>query len=205
MAIGAIAAGAQLVGTGLSLYQAFNQKRPQVPDISAEIARIRSLYAEAREQARQEVIRTGQDLRGQAAQGLATRGILRSPVSENVFGRIREETIRETGRQTGRIAEAEAGAIGGVLGQLLQLNMAAQERRSQQDAARWSAVAGAVGGLGNVAQNFSTPPRVPQQGFAPMAQPGQFGPIIPTPAAQQFTQGRTNQRLLASMFGLGGR
>lgn len=188
-------------GIGASLYGAMNQKRPSVPDIGAEIARIRQLYAEARAQATQEAMRVGQDLRGQAAQGLATRGILRSPVSENVFGRIREETQREVGRQTGRLAEAEAGAIGGALGQLLQLNMAAQEKRAQQDAARWGAVAGGIGALGDVAQNFQTPMEQPAR-FTPMAPQGQFSPMVPSPAAQQFTQGRTNQRLLAAMFGM---
>lgn len=192
------------VGAGTALYGAFNQKRTQVPDIGAELARIRQLYAEARAQATQEAMRAGQELRGQAAQNLATRGILRSPVSENVFGKVTENTQREIGRATGQLALGEAQAMSGALGQLLQLNMAAQERRSQQDAARFGAIGGAVGSLGNVFGSFQRPAAQPAQ-FSGMAPQGQFSPMTPTPAAQQFTQGRTNQRLLASMFGLGGR
>lgn len=169
----------------------FNKgSRPKVPDISAELGRIRALYDQARTAARANINAEAATGRQNLASNLATRGILRAPVSAAFGARLEDFRLREIANAEGQIAGQEAGAMTNALAALIGAEQNAQERNAQINAQRFGQL-GALGstllmaglnnrpGAGRVAapgvagQSFTTP-----QGFA-------FNPAsLATPSAR---------------------
>ena len=123
----------------------FGRKKARVPDISAELAQIRGLFASAREEAFKSIDVQGQQARGLAASNLAARGTYRSGVAEHSFGRISGEVTQAKGQAAGQLAGQEANAIASVLQSLIGQRIQADNLNAQRSAA----LAGQFGSLGS--------------------------------------------------------
>ena len=123
----------------------FGRKKARVPDISAELAQIRGLFASAREEAFKAIDVQGQQARGLAASNLAGRGVLRSGVSESTFGELSRGVTQAKGQAAGQLAGQEANAIASVLQSLIGQRMQVEQLNQQRSAA----LAGQFGSLGS--------------------------------------------------------
>lgn len=144
MAIPAAISAASAIGGFLQKPQ-----RVSIPDISAELARIRSYYETARQNAIANIKHEAGQMRGQAASNLAARGIYRAPVSENVFGRLREATGRDIATAEANIGVQSADAQSRALAALLGAQQQAQQFNAQAQAQRQAAIFGGLGSLGS--------------------------------------------------------
>jgi hypothetical protein len=138
------AAGLALSAGSLG-YSIFGGKRQKQFDISGELGRIGDLYAQARESARAAVNREAALGRRNTADNLAARGVYRSPVAENSFGRLEERRLGAIADVEGSLAGEEARTKAGVLSAGLGYAAAEEDRRMQ----RTAAIAGGVSSLGN--------------------------------------------------------
>jgi hypothetical protein len=184
-------------------------KSVAVPDISAELARIQALYEQARQNAVANIKYEAGQTRAQAASNLASRGIYRAPVSENVFGKLRESTGRDIATTEANIGVQSADAQSRMLQALLGAQQQASQYNAQQQAQRLSSIYGGLGSLGSALFSYGMnkpgqtdgqgsytrmQPDTAWQGFglgygAPsqnLVPPPQFGPMQPSPTAMQF-------------------
>lgn len=123
-------------------------RKVPVPDISAELARISGLFAQARQAAIATIEQRGQAERGLIASNLAARGILRSPVSEAVFARQREAIGQDIAAVSGQIAGQEGMASAQVLQGLMASTQRAQFANLQLEQQRAQAITGSLGAIG---------------------------------------------------------
>jgi len=164
-----------VVGGVAGAFTLGNRQRFQVPDISGELARVRALYEQARVQARANIKQEAAETRGQLAGNLATRGLLRAPVSENVFGRLREATSRDIATSEASIGAQEAGAISSLLSALLGARTQSQAGNVGLAQARTKDISGALGSVGGTLLNIGLN-RPGGGGQTPMApSPGMTG------------------------------
>ena len=139
-----IAALALTVGT--TAYSIFGPKPKQkVPDISAELGRIRALYEQAKAAARANINAEAATGRQNLASNLATRGILRAPVSAAFGARLEDARLREIANAEGQLAGQEAGSLSQALAALIGAEQTAQQRNEEIRAARF----GQLGALGS--------------------------------------------------------
>lgn len=148
-----------LLGTGLQAGGAIGSllsrpKKMEVPDIGAELARIRAYYDQAASVARQGITQRAGEARTQAASNLAARGIYSSPVSQNVFGRLEQERQRNLAESDSQIGLGSAQAQAGALGMLMGAQQQAQQYNNQLQAQRQAAIYGGLGQLGTSLMNF---------------------------------------------------
>ncbi len=141
----ALLAGAGLSGGSLlaSLIGGGGRRGPSI-DVQAELDKISGIYQKAGATARSSIAAEAGRLKKSAASDLAARGILSSPVSENVFSEIRREELGAIANSEASLAREEAGARGALLRALLGESLGLQQLGDQRSAAR----TGAIGGLG---------------------------------------------------------
>lgn len=164
----------QAAGTARSLLS--KPKSISVPDISGELARIRAYYDQAAATARANLKQEAGEQRGLAASNLAARGIYSSPVSENVFGRMREALGRDIATSEANIGVQSANAQAQALGALLGANQQAQQFNAQQQAQRQAAIYGGLGSLGSSLLGFGLSGMGGKPGASPM-NPMAGGPV----------------------------
>ena len=160
----------QAAGTGASFFQ----KRPKmdVPDISAELARIRALYEQARQTAVANIKQEAGQARGLAASNLATRGIYRAPVSENVFGKMREAEGRDIATAEANIGVQSADAQARMLASLMGAQQQAQQYNLGLEQQRMAGLYQGLGSLGSALFSYGmNRPEVQQQGSYTRMQP----------------------------------
>lgn len=164
---GGLATAGGLAGSLLS-----RPRSVSVPDISAELARIRAYYDQAAAVARQGITQRAGESRGLQASNLAARGIYSSPVSENVFGKLESDKQRNLAESDATIGMESARAQSGALGTLFGAQQQAQQYNASQQAQRQAAIYGGLGSLGSTLLNFglSSPGAAPG---GPVGVPGQ--------------------------------
>lgn len=118
-----------------------------LPDISAELARISSLFAEARKAAIAGINREAAQGRRAAASNLAGRGVLESPASENTFSALEEGRLSSISQAEGQLAGQEAGMRAQLLNSLLGLRVDLEGQERERADARRNALFGAGGSL----------------------------------------------------------
>ena len=141
-----------LIGGGIGAlaggFGLFGKKRKQRKiDIGAELARIRGLFESQRSQAEASIRRASGQQRGRVANNLAARGILRSPVSENSFQRVREAELAAVGQSNAQIGAAQANAESRLLSQLLGLRFAQEQQADQRRASLFGTLGSISGNL----------------------------------------------------------
>lgn len=166
MAFPFLAAGAALGAAGTIGSLLSKPQRMSVPDISAELARIRAYYDQASATARANLKQEAGEQRGLAASNLAARGIYSSPVSENVFGRMRDALGRDIATSEANIGVQSANAQANALGALMGAQQQASQFNAQQQAQRQAAIYGGLGSLGSSLLSFGL-----SRGGAPGASP----------------------------------
>ena len=134
--------GAGLGGTAGGILGSLFSKRQKTPDISSEIARIVSLFAQLRAQQEANINRQAAQGRTQAASNLASRRTYRSPVAENTFNALEGERLNALATSGAQLAGQEAQTISSLLRELLGLDVAGQERQQQVEAARTGQLTG---------------------------------------------------------------
>lgn len=137
-----IGIGAGVGGLAGALGAFGKTKKPQVPNIGAEMARISELFEQLKAQTTANINREAGQGRKLAASNLAGRGVYRSGVSENTFGALEGERLNSIATANAQLAGQEAGMRSALLSQLLGLNMEAQNREAQAGAARTGAITG---------------------------------------------------------------
>ena len=163
---GGLSTAAGLAGSLFSKPQRMN-----IPDIGAELARIRAYYDQAALVARQGITQRAGEARGQTAANLAARGVYSSPVSENSFGRLEAEKQRNLAESDASIGMGSAQAQAGALGTLFGANQQAQQYNAQQQAQRQAAIYGGLGSLGTSLLGFGLSGGQPGAG-GPVGVPG---------------------------------
>lgn len=148
-AIANIATGSKVTRTLLG------EDKPTPMDPSAELARIRALYGERRAALVSEIRGETARRRSQAAANLATRGILRAPVSEATFGEVRRVGMEAESKALGELAGQQAGVEAQLMAQYAQMNM---QREMQARAERNQLIAALIGGGASIASGFLTAP-----------------------------------------------
>ena len=150
------ALGGLLLGGGLGGF--FGGSKRKSIDISAEIAKIKALYAENRQAAIAAINKEAAQGRTAAASNLAVRGIYRSPVSERTFNLLEDARLSAIGQASGRIAGEQAGVQAQLLQMLTGQGIQDQQLREQRRAALFG-VLGGVGGslLAGGARNYQKP------------------------------------------------
>lgn len=173
-------AGLALGAGGLG-YSIFGTSAPKAPDISDELRRIRDLFDQARAAAIQSINYEATQARGQATANLAARGTYRSPVAENVYGKLQESRLRAIGAAEGALAGQQAKTQADVLNQLLGYNLAGQQAGAQREAA----IAGGLTSFGGSllmpylwGREGSPTTRAPLTNLGPSGD-GQYYPVMP--------------------------
>jgi hypothetical protein len=158
-----VAAG---VGTGLAgagLLGSFLQKSHSgVPDISGELANLKSIFEGLRARAEAGITKASGQGRAQSAANMAARGTYSSPVAEHTFGRIEDNRINAIADSNAQLSGQEAQLRAGLLGHLLNMTTDANARKDAINAGRWGALTGiganlAMGGLGAMGSGGGTP------------------------------------------------
>ena len=114
----------------------FGKKRGSSVDISGELANIRAQIAKAREAATANINRHAALGRRSAADNLATRGVYRSPVAENTFGRLEVGRLAAIGEAEGQLAGQQAGLESQLLSALLGYKIQDERSASEANAGR---------------------------------------------------------------------
>lgn len=136
-----IGAGIGGIAGGLGL---FGKKKNTMPDISGELAKISSLFAQLRQNNTDNInYQAGQGRRA-AASNLAARGIYRAPVSENTFNQLEGDRLRSIASSNASLAGQEAGLRSSLLNALLGYNLKANQLANQGT----SQVIGSLGNIG---------------------------------------------------------
>lgn len=125
----------------------FPSSSSSLPDISAELARISSLFEQARTSARAGINREAAQGRRSAASNLAVRGGYESPASEHTFGALEEGRLASIGQAEGQLAGQEAGMRAQLLNSLLGLRVGLEGEQRQRADSRRNALFGAGGSL----------------------------------------------------------
>lgn len=136
----AIPLAVPLIMTGAGLAGSLLQKRPGLPDISGELAKIDGLFARMSQLGTDRINKESAKGRGLAASNLASRGTYRSNVAENTFNALEGERIGAISDLEANIAGQQAATRSNLLRALLGLNIDAQNQRAQQNAGRWGAL-----------------------------------------------------------------
>lgn len=167
---GGLSTAAGLAGSLLSKPQ-----RVSVPDIGAELARIRAYYDQAAAVARQGITQRAGEARGQTAANLAARGVYSSPVSENVFGKLESDKQRNLAESDSQIGLGSAQAQAQALGALFGAQQQAAQYNVAQQAQRQAAIYGGLGSLGSSLLGFGLSGmggQQPMPGSGPVGVPG---------------------------------
>ena len=118
-------------------------------DISAELARIEALYGRAREQGTAAITQDFQAQRGELAQSQATRGILRSGVSQLGLARLGAARQQALASFEAQLSASQAGKstdlLNALLGRKTALDTAAADRSRAGTSQLLAALSGAVG------------------------------------------------------------
>lgn len=170
------ALGGFLIGGGLGGF--FGGSKRKSIDISAEIAKIKALYAENREAAIAAINREATQGRQAAASNLAARGTYRSPASQGTFNLLEDARLAAIGQASGRIAGEQAGVQAQLLQYLTGQKIEEQNFKEQKRAALFGALSGLGTNLliGGLQQRPGTQPQRPHstQFFQPGSYP--YGP-----------------------------
>jgi len=156
--------GAGLGGSAGGLIGGLFGSKPKTPDISGELARISGLFAQLRAQQEVNINRQAGQGRRAAASNLAARGIYRAPVSENVFGQLESDRLNSIATANAQLAGQEAATRSRLLESLLGIQIGADQRAAQVDAARTGQLTGLSSSIlmallqrGAGAPSFSSP------------------------------------------------
>lgn len=144
--------------------------KANLPDISGELARISALFEKARKASIENIKQQAGQTRKQSASNLASRGILRSRVSEHTFGEIDRAKLAAIGQAEGHLAGQEAGISARLLQSLMGQSFAADQLEQQR---RQQGQAGLFGALGGIL------PLLMQAGAGGRAGVGAPGPTLP--------------------------
>ena len=201
------ALGGLLLGGGLGGF--FGGSKRKSIDISAEIAKIKALYAENKQAAIAAINQEAARGRSATASNLAARGIYRSPVSEGTFNLLEDARLAAIGQASGRIAGEQAGVQAQLLQMLTGQGIQDQQLREQQRAALYGALAGLGGSLlaGGARKVQAPVPGQPRPSAAlgqnAYSAPGGFVSPTAWPGAYSPQPGGYNNALL--LRALGGR
>ena len=154
---GAVVGGAVGAGLGAAFPSVLGfggrRQAPQI-DINALLGQINARIEQAGEIAKQRAIRrAGQQRRG-VASNLAARGVLRSPVSENVFGLQRQQTEDTLAGIDEQVLTAQARAAQSIIPGFTQAQMSQQRADAESENRRRAAFFGHLGAISSaVLQN----------------------------------------------------
>ena len=139
--------GSSIGGLGGSLFS--KPKRLQVPDISAELARIRALYEEQARVAAANIKQMGAENLQALASNQASKGIYRAPVAAAGEQKVREATSRDIATSNAQIGAQSAGVQSEMLSRLLGAQQQAAQYNAEAQAQRQAAIYGGLGSLGS--------------------------------------------------------
>jgi len=173
----AAAAAAMVANTVASFFQ----KRPKAPDITGELNNLRALIDEQRQSGLKAIDEDYGNQRAETATNLATRGIYRSPVSQNSFDRLGKARASAKSSFLGDLAGREATLRAGLYSGLLSSQQAAEQLRAQQNAARFGQAGSLFSALLMASLNRQKPEETSTDGTtfpnSVMDQPGSRIPI----------------------------
>ena len=154
-------------GLGGSLFS--KPKRVSVPDISAELARIRALYEEQARVAAANIKQMGAENLQALASNQASKGIYRAPVAAAGEQRVREATSRDIATSNAQIGAQSAGVQSEMLSRLLGAQQQAAQYNAEAQAQRQASIYGGLGSLGSALFSYGMqrPPAQQAGGFLP--------------------------------------